>query len=71
MLVAKSLIVKGTSGTQVARRDQYQAAELPRDEVKEGAVADPAYLNGRIAVNDILPGQQLTTADFTEAPPVR
>ena len=68
VLVAKRLIVKGTSGTQVARRDQYQAAELPRDDVKEGAVADPAYLDGRIAVNDILPGQQLTTADFTTAP---
>ena len=68
VLVAKSLIIKGTSGTQVAQRDQYQAAELPRDEIKEGGIADPAYLSGRIAVNDILPGQQLTTADFTEAP---
>jgi pilus assembly protein CpaB len=68
VLVAKSLIIKGTSGTQVAKRDQYQAAELPRDDIKDGAIADPAYLSGRIAVNDILPGQQLTTADFTTAP---
>jgi Flp pilus assembly protein CpaB len=68
VLVAKRLIEKGTSGTQVARRDQYQAADLPRDDVKEGAIADPAYLDGRVAVNDILPGQQLTTADFTTAP---
>jgi Flp pilus assembly protein CpaB len=68
VLVAKSLIVKGTSGTQVAKRDQYQAAEFPREDVKDGAIADPAYLNGRVAVNDILPGQQLTAADFTTAP---
>jgi Flp pilus assembly protein CpaB len=68
VLVAKSLILKGTSGTGVAKRDQYQAAEVPRDEIKEGAIADPAYLNGRIAVNDILPGTQLTTADFTTEP---
>jgi Flp pilus assembly protein CpaB len=66
VLVAKSLILKGTSGTSVAQRDQYQAANLPRDEIKDGAIADPAYLNGRVAVNDVLPGQQLTTADFTE-----
>ena len=66
VLVAKRLILKGTSGTEVAKRDQYQAAELPRDEIKEGAIADPAYLSGRVAVNDVLPGQQLTTADFTE-----
>jgi Flp pilus assembly protein CpaB len=68
VLVAKSLIIKGASGTQVAKRDQYQAAELAREDVKDGAIADPAYLNGRVAVNDVLPGQQLTTADFTEAP---
>jgi Flp pilus assembly protein CpaB len=66
VLVAKRLIPKGTSGAEVAKRDQYQAAELPRDEIKAGAIADPAYLNGRVAVNDVLPSQQLTTADFTE-----
>jgi Flp pilus assembly protein CpaB len=65
VLVAKSLILKGTSGTQVAQKDQYQAAEFERSDVKAGAIADPAYLSGRVAVNDILPGQQLTTTDFT------
>jgi Flp pilus assembly protein CpaB len=65
VLVAKRLILKGTSGTQIAQKDQYQAAELERGDVKAGAIADPAYLSGRVAVNDILPGQQLTTTDFT------
>ena len=65
VLVAKSLIVKGTSGTQIAGKELYQGVSLPAKEVKVGALADPAYLNGRVAVSDILPGQQLTNADFT------
>jgi pilus assembly protein CpaB len=67
VLVAKSLIVKGTSGTQIASKELYQGVSLPNKEVKVGALADPAYLNGRVAVSDILPGQQLTTSDFTTA----
>jgi pilus assembly protein CpaB len=67
VLVAKSLIVKGTSGTQIATKELYQGVSLPNKEVKVGALADPAYLNGRVAVSDILPGQQLTTSDFTTA----
>ena len=30
-----------------------------------GAISDPAYLNGRVAVADIFPGQQITTADLS------
>jgi Flp pilus assembly protein CpaB len=67
VLVAKSLIPKGTSGTVIASKDLYQGAELKRKEIKVGAIADPAFLNGRVAVDDILPGQQLTTAEFTAA----
>lgn len=65
VFVAKSLITKGTSGTLIGNRDLYQPTTLPRRDVKVGAIADPAYLNGRVAVADILPGQQITTADFS------
>jgi pilus assembly protein CpaB len=65
VLVAKSLIPKGTSGVLVGQRELFQGATLPGDQIKEGAVTDPALLKGRVAVDDIYPGQQLTTADFS------
>ena len=66
VIVAKALIPQGSSGTIIAQKLLYQATTLPKKEVKTGAIADPAYINGRVAVSDILPGQQLTTLDFTE-----
>ncbi len=67
VLVARALIPKGTSGTVIGTKELYQGAQIKRKEVKAGAIADPSYLNGRVAVDDVLPGQQLTTADFTLA----
>jgi Flp pilus assembly protein CpaB len=65
VLVAKSLIPKGTSGSVLATRDLFEATTVPKSQLKDGAVTDPALLRGRTAVNDIYPSQQLTTADFT------
>jgi len=65
VLVAKNLIPKGTSGTVIAEKQLFQAATFAKDDLKVGAVADPAYLNGRVAIGDIFPGQQITTADLT------
>jgi Flp pilus assembly protein CpaB len=65
VLVAKNLIAKGTSGTVIAEKQLFQAATLAKDDLKVGAISDPAYLNGRVAVVDIFPGQQITTADLT------
>lgn len=65
VLVAKGLIPKGTSGTVIAEKQLFQAATLPKDDLKVGAISDPAYLNGRVAVADIFPGQQITTADVS------
>ena len=65
VLVAKALIPKGTSGTVIAEKGLFQAATLPKDDLKIGAISDPAYLNGRVAVADIFPGQQITTADLS------
>ena len=75
MLVAKNLIPKGTSGTIIAKKELFQVASLPKDDLKVGAISDPAYLNGRVAAADIFPGQQITTADLsvgtTEAIPTK
>jgi Flp pilus assembly protein CpaB len=67
VITAKSLIPKGTSGTIIATKSQYAIKTYQRDEVKLGALTDPAYINGRVAVADILPGQQITVNDFTPA----
>ena len=65
VLVAKNLIPKGTSGIVIAEKQLFQAATLAKDDLKVGAISDPAYLNGRVAVADIFPGQQITTADLS------
>jgi Flp pilus assembly protein CpaB len=65
VLVAKNLIPKGTSGTVIAQKQLFQAATLAKNDLKVGAISDPAYLNGRVAVADIFPGQQITTADLS------
>ncbi len=68
VLVAKSLIPVGTSGTVVAEKKLYQVASYAQDDIKIGAVADPAYLAGRVALVDIFPGQQITSAEFSAEP---
>ena len=65
VLIAKSLIPKGMSGDLIGSQELFQPTTAPKSQVKDGAVADPATLKGRVAVDDIYPGQQLTTADFS------
>jgi pilus assembly protein CpaB len=67
VLVANSLIQKGTSGAEVASAGRYTATKLSQKSVSVGAIADAATLQGKVAVSNILPGQQLTAADFAIA----
>jgi Flp pilus assembly protein CpaB len=75
VLVAKNLIPAGTSGQIIAQKSLFQVASLPKNDLKVGALSDPAYLNGRVAASDIFPGQQITTSDLsvgtTEAVPTK
>ncbi|MBD0328516.1 MAG: Flp pilus assembly protein CpaB [Thermoleophilia bacterium] len=64
VLVADGLIEKGMLGDTIALKKQYTVASVPKDELKTGAITDPAALRGRVAVADVLPGQQLTGAEF-------
>ena len=68
VLVAKRLIEKGTPVATFGPQGLYQLTQIPRKNVKDGAVADPATIKGRIAADDIYPGQQLTLTDFTATP---
>jgi len=68
VLVAKSLIQKGTPGNIIGTSDLFQVASLPSKQLQTGALVDPAALAGRVAISDIYPGQQLTAAYFAYAP---
>jgi len=69
VLVAKSLIQKGTPGNVVGTTGLYELTNIPKKEVKTGAFVDPATLTGRVAASNIFPGEQLTAADFVAANP--
>jgi pilus assembly protein CpaB len=64
VLVAKRLIETGTPGDTVALKQFFEIASTPKDYVKPTALTDPAALRGTVAARDIVPGQQLTAADF-------
>ena len=49
----------------IAEKGLFQATGFKRDQVKEGAVTDPASLRGQVAVHNLVRGQQLTVADFS------
>src|SRR5213078_2398830 len=69
VLVAKSLIQKGTPGDVVGSTALFQVSSIPRKSVKAGAFVGPKTLTGRVAAADIYPGQQLTAANFVVANP--
>jgi Flp pilus assembly protein CpaB len=66
VLVAKGSLPKGSSGDLIARKGLFQATGFKRQQVEDGAITDPAGLRGLVAVKEIVPGQQLTTADFAK-----
>jgi len=65
VLVAKSLIEKGTPGDIVGLKGLFQTTDAPRDQLQDGAITDPSALRGRLATTDVYPGEQLTTGDFS------
>jgi Flp pilus assembly protein CpaB len=64
VLVATEPMPKGSSGDVIAKKGLYETTGLEREQVKDGAITDPASLRGQVAKHEIVPGQQLTTADF-------
>ena len=67
VLIAEKLIEQGASGDTIGAAGLFKADDVPRDQLKAGAVTDAATLRGKVAVDDILPGQQLTVGDFKAA----
>jgi Flp pilus assembly protein CpaB len=67
VLVANRLIQKGTSGTAIATGGSFKSETVPQKQVTTGALADTAAISSSVAVRDILPGEQITAADFAPA----
>jgi|SRR6266571_2627122 hypothetical protein len=65
VLVARNLIHKGTLGLVILKKQIYQVAAIPCSQRLDGALDDPRLLRGRIAIQDIYPGQQLVRSDFS------
>jgi pilus assembly protein CpaB len=64
-LVATAQITKGTSGDTVASRGLYKSTPIVASQLAPGAISDASMLTGKVASVNILPGQQLTVADFS------
>jgi pilus assembly protein CpaB len=69
VLVAKGVIETGTPGDVIGAQELFQPSTTPKSELKEGAISDPSLLRGKIATEDVFPGEQLTAAAFAAAPP--
>ena len=65
VLVARTLIASGTPGQVIAEKKLYELKQIARSDIKTGAVVDAGYLSGRVALHDVFPGQQITTADVS------
>jgi Flp pilus assembly protein CpaB len=64
VLVAKSLIQKGTPGDVVGSQSLFETSSIAKTDLKSGALVDPASLKGRVATADVFPGQQITATNF-------
>lgn len=67
VLVADKQIPRGASGDSIGENEGFKSTDVPKNQLKAGAITDAALLKGKVATTDILPGQQLTDADFKSA----
>lgn len=67
VVTANALIPQGSSGDVLPTEELIEVTEVRSDQLEEGAITDPAILRGRVTAREVLPGQQLTAADFAPA----
>ena len=65
VLVARALIEKGSSGDVILTTGMVEQATVKKTELRGGAVKEPSALRGKVAADDVYPGEQLTSADLT------
>ncbi len=72
VLTADRLIPRGTSAAEVITSKLFEPTALPAKNIRPGAVTQASQILGKVAVRDVLPGQQITVADFAAlADPIR
>jgi Flp pilus assembly protein CpaB len=64
VLVAKAFVPSGTTADAMAKKNLWEVTSIPKDQLEDGAITDASVLQGQVALNDIYPASQLTTADF-------
>jgi Flp pilus assembly protein CpaB len=64
VLVAQQVIDQGASGDSAGAEGLFKTTNVPRDQLKKGAITDPATLRNKVATAQIVPGQQITVTDF-------
>src|SRR3954449_7706598 len=64
VLAARVLLPKGSAGSAIASGGLFQAINVKHSQVKEGAITDPAALQGQVTTKAIFPGEQITTSDL-------
>ena len=69
VVVAKRLIERGSAADVLADEGAFQRASVPKSELKQGAVVDPQTLEGKMAVGDVYPGEQVLDTDFLPVAP--
>ena len=67
VLVARSLVPKGTPGEVVASERMYRIIRVPKSELEHAAITDPEAMTDRVASSDIYPGHQFAVGDFRDA----
>lgn len=65
VLVSTGVIHKGETGQEIAAQHLYKSTPVVSTQVAPGALSDAVAIAGQTARADILPGQQLTAADFS------
>jgi Flp pilus assembly protein CpaB len=64
VLVARSLLPKGSTGDAIASNGLFQAVDIKHSQVKDGAITDPAALRHKVLTREVFSGEQLTTHDL-------
>jgi Flp pilus assembly protein CpaB len=72
VLTADRLIPRGTAAGEVISNKLFKPTAVAADNVRPGAITQASQIVGTVSVRDVLPGEQITVADFAAvADPIR
>ena len=64
VVVARQLIPKGSSAASLAADRSFRVTDVRGDAVVAAPITDISQIHGKVATDDIYPGQQLSSKDF-------